>query len=580
MGIVRLKRLILAVFLLISIPCNVFGGSPVSFSRNTPALRAVWVQSRSIATADDVDLVLARVERGHFNAIFVEVFVYGYAYYESDILKKHPDLASGYKPLAYIIEQAHRRDIEVHAWLIAGPVGGGRWGPSPILSQNPDWAMVSLDKENSSWLNYNRPEVRQFIGDIAVELIQKYDLDGIHFDYTRYPGPEWGFDLYSTQIFAGEYGIDPDLLRYSELPAYGIFTGNPLVDVETAQVLAKFGNARPAVLLNGYGNGEVFLLNWEADERQVAASSEILRRGIKYLLGGQGAVYILRSETNAEKYGYSEFDRVFAWLEDIGWSPIEAAEGLLTTLAADAVLVMPHVYLISDRVATDLTDFLDQGGGLFIIDGPTPSISNKDVQAITGMRGRGRHFWEPSMLVAMENHDIIPTSDRELGLAEARALGAQWNAFRKQGINKLLQEVYHRVKKEDRDVLVSITISADPEALARQVLLDWKAWLEEGYVDLIVPRAYVDQDQSLAPVIADWQSVLEQSDQVMLGLKVYAHRRGREVKMADRILSEIELAYSSGSNGVILFDNIGLNDDILEALAAGPFSLSDISSDQ
>ena len=66
----------------------------------------------------------------------------------------------------------------------------------------------------------------------------------------------------------------------------------------------------------------------------------------------------------------------------------------------------------------------------------------------------------------------------------------------------------------------------------------------------------------------------------MLGLKVYAHRRGREVKMADRILSEIELAYSSGSNGVILFDNIGLNDDILEALAAGPFSLSDISSDQ
>ena len=579
MGIVKLNRLILAVFFLISIPCNAFGGSRVSFSRNMPAMRAVWVQSRSIATAGDIDQVLARVERGHFNAIFVEVFVYGYAYYESDILEKYPDIAPGYNPLAYIIEQAHGRGIEVHAWLIAGPVGGGRRGPSPILSQNPDWAMVSLDDENSSWLNYNRPDVRQFIGDIAVELVQEYDLDGIHFDYTRYPGPEWGFDFYSTQIFAGEYGIDPDLLRYSELPAYGKFKGNPLVGVETAQVLAKFHNGRPAVLLNGYGRGEVLLLNWEAERRDVAASSEILRRGIEYLLGSQGAVYILRSETNAEKYGYSEFDRVFAWLEDIGWSPIEVTEDRLPTLDADAVLVMPHVYLISDRVATDLTEFVDQGGGLFIIDGPTPSIGNKDVQAITGMRGRGRHFWEPSTLVAVEQHDIIPTNDRELGLAEARALGAQWNAFRKQGINKLLQVVYHRVKKEDRDVLVSITISADREALAQEVMLDWKAWLEEGYVDLIVPRAYVDQDQSLAPVIADWRSVLEHSDRVMLGLKIYAHRRGREVKMADRILSEIQLAYNSGSNGIILFDNIALNDDILEALAAGPFSASDISSE-
>lgn len=579
MGIVGLSRLILAVSLLISISCSMCGSLPASFSRNMPALRAVWVQSNSIATASDVDQVLARVERAHFNAIFVEVFVYGYAYYESNFLEKYPDLAPGYDPLAYIIEQTHRRNFEVHAWLIAGPVGGGRWGPSPILSQNPDWAMVSLDEENSSWLNYNRPEVRQFIGNITVELVKKYDLDGIHFDYTRYPGPEWGFDPYSTQVFAQEYGIDPDLLRYSELPAYGTFKGNPLIGVDTAQVLAKFDNGRPAVLLNRFGSGEVLLLNWEADRREVAVNSEILRRGINYLLGNQGAIYILRSETNTEKYGYDEFDRVFDWLEDIGWTPIEVDEGQLPALDANAVLIMPHVYLISDRVATDLADFVDQGGGLVVIDGPTPSMSNKDIQAITGMRERGRHFWETSMLVAVEDHDIIPSSDRELRLAEAQALEAEWNAFRKQGINKLLQEVYHRVKQEDRDVLVSITISADPGILAQRVLLDWQAWLDEGYVDLIVPRAYVDQDQPLAPVIADWQPVLEQSDHVMLGLKVYARRRGKEVKTADRILSEIELAYNNGSNGIIFFDSRGLDDDILEALAAGPFSLSDISSD-
>jgi uncharacterized lipoprotein YddW (UPF0748 family) len=579
------------VFLLGCLVLGVFAGpyrcSPDRSFQKTPGLRAVWVQADSITTPENADEMLARIEAGRFNAVFVNVFVYGYAYYESVLLEKHPDLAPSYDPLAYLIEQAHQRNIKVHTWLVAGPVGSGKWGPSPILSQHPDWAMVSLDGEKRSWLNYNRPDVRQFIGDIAVELVKNYKVDGIHLDYTRYPDPgwKWGFDSYSADAFAKEYGLDLEALRYSELPAYGSFVGNPLVGIDTAQMLAVFDNGRPAVLLNRYGAGEVVLFNWEADERRVAASSEILRRSINHLLGDEGGVYILRSGTNLEEYNLEDFNRTFTWLEDIGRPPIEVTEADLVTLDVDAVLVMPSVYLISSQEAFDLADFVYRGGGVIFIDGPIRSIEDKNIQALTGMRTQGKHFQETGLLIATSEHDIIPHSNRKLErnseLKDYLTRDAQWKTFRKQGINKLLHDVYQRVKREAPHVLVTITVAVSHETLDERHFLDWQTWLEGGYVDLIIPRAFATQDEPWAPLIADWQPVLKNSDRVMLGLKAFTRQNSNQriPKTPARMLSEIDLAQASGSNGVILFDIEHIGDDVLEALATGPFSSTDIPSD-
>jgi len=540
-----------------------------------PGLRGVWMQTRSIMTPQKADEMLARIEAGHFNAAFVNVFAYGYAYYESTLLEKHPDLAPDHDPLAYVIERAHQQDIQVHAWLVAGPVGGGKWGESPILSQHPDWAMVSLDGETNSWLNYNRPDVRQFIGDIALDIVENYDVDGIHFDYTRYPYPgwKWGFDSDSAAAFAEEYGLDVDALRYSELPAYGSFAGNPLADVNTAQVLAVFDNGRPAVLVNNYGNGQVILFNWDADERRVAANSEMLDRSIHYLTGENGDVYILRSKTNGEKYGFSGFDRGITWLEDLGKSPIQVTGADVATLDTDGVLVMPNVYLINAQVASNLANFVRRGGSIIFIDGPTPSIRDKNIQTITGMHNRGRHFKETGLLMATGEHEIIPNNDQGLKLKDYQALDAQWRTFRQQGINKLLQDVYQRIKRVAPHVLVTITVAANQQTLAEQLFLDWQAWLEGEYVDLMVPRVYVDQDESLRPIIADWQPALERFGRTTLALKTFS-RQGDEYipKTPARVLAELYQVCASSSKGVILFDIEHTDNDVLEALATGPFS--------
>jgi uncharacterized lipoprotein YddW (UPF0748 family) len=518
--------------------------------------------------------MLSRAEAGKFNAIFVNIFAYGYAYYNSGLLEKHPDVAPGFDPLAHLIERAHARGIQVHAWLVAGPIGTADEAPGPILSRHPDWGMVSLDDEEIKWLNYNRPDVRQFIVDIALELVKNYNVDGIHFDYTRYPhdGWKWGFDEYSDQAFAEKYGYDLDLLRFPELPAYGTFAGNPLIVAGTAQVLAEFQAGRPAVLLNRYGAGEAIVFNWEADERQVAANSTMLSRSLMYLLGREGGVYILRSETNAAEYGYGDLESVSDWLNDLGWTASEVVEADIADLGADAVLVMPSVYRINAQAASDLAGFVERGGGVIFIDGPTLSITDPHIQAITGMRFRGRHFEERTALLPEGDHPIIPQREQRLDLKDYKVLEKQLNEFRKQDINEVLQETYRQVKELDADVLVTITIDWRHEVLAERHFLDWQAWLKGGYVDLIIPRAYVDQSTTFSSILTDWKALLRETDKVMLGLTVYDGGTRDTVKAPERILSEIDQAYARGSNGVILFDLEGFDDDLLEALANGAFS--------
>ena len=115
---------------------------------------------------------------------------------------------------------------------------------------------------------------------------------------------------------------------------------------------------------------------------------------------------------------------------------------------------------------------------------------------------------------------------------------------------------------------MSITISGDQENLAKQHLLDWESWLDGGYIDLIIPRAYVEEDEPLQPVIAIWQPVMDRTDRIVLGLKVFSRRDDDRIpKTPQRMMDEIELAYGSGSNSLLLFDIDRMSTALLDALA-------------
>ena len=134
--------------------------------------------------------VLEKLQAANFNTVFFQVRSMSDAFYNSKYEPWSQYLSSvrgahpGWDPLAFMIEEAHARGIEVHAWL--NPYRYSTAESSHGNLQNdyanakPEWL---LDYGNfTKILNPGLPEVRERISDIVADIITKYDVDGIVFD--------------------------------------------------------------------------------------------------------------------------------------------------------------------------------------------------------------------------------------------------------------------------------------------------------------------------------------------------------------------------------------------------------------
>ena len=421
-----------------------------------------------------------------------------------------------------------------------------------MLAAHPDWGLIGPDGERIPWLNFVRPDVRQFIRDLMLQTVERYGVDGLQFDYVRFPGAQWGFDPYNIEAFTSEYGVDLNELRYADLPAYGFYKGNRLSRPSTGQVLASFSDGQPAVVLNRYRAGQVILLNWDADERYVAADSEILQRSIKYLLGPGGQVYLLHPQSDPVDY----YGAATQWLRELGWSPLTSEEGGISALSPQSVLVLSNVYSISNSTADALAAFVGNGGRAIFIDGPTKSIDQLTIQAITGMTSKSGYFSGYALIVADVSSPLLPVSQRTTDMESYLTLDAKWKDFRRRSISALLRDVFEQVTKEHPDVLISATITSDMDKAANTYLQDWSAWLQGGYVDFIVPRAYVEGADELSPILRAWKVPMTMyRPRITLGLISYLESDpAQSAKPAGQLLTEIEAVREAGSNGVYIFD--------------------------
>lgn len=88
----------------------------------------------------------------------------------------------GYDPLRFAIEECHRRGMECHAWIVAFPLGKhpelARKRPELCRRAGTDW-----------YLNPAAPGTPAYLASLCAEVTRRYDVDGIHLDYIRYPEP-------------------------------------------------------------------------------------------------------------------------------------------------------------------------------------------------------------------------------------------------------------------------------------------------------------------------------------------------------------------------------------------------------
>ena len=91
----------------------------------------------------------------------------------------------GYDPLQFCIEECHKRGMECHAWIVTIPVGKWNAQGCKLLRQRYPNLIVKIGEEG--YMNPEKAQTGDYLAQFCREVTRRYDVDGIHLDYIRYP---------------------------------------------------------------------------------------------------------------------------------------------------------------------------------------------------------------------------------------------------------------------------------------------------------------------------------------------------------------------------------------------------------
>ena len=160
--------------------------------------RGTWVitwdhidkNKNTVQNINHLQQIIDHHKSANMNAIIFQVRQSGTAYYNSSYepwgyYAGYND--PGYDPLAKAIELAHEKGIEVHAWFNVFQTSSTHPG-SPAY-EHPEW--VCRDQNGIPMSSYRAispglPAVREYTIKVAMEIVNNYDIDGLHLDYVRW----------------------------------------------------------------------------------------------------------------------------------------------------------------------------------------------------------------------------------------------------------------------------------------------------------------------------------------------------------------------------------------------------------
>jgi uncharacterized lipoprotein YddW (UPF0748 family) len=189
----------------------------MGFAGAQSEFRAFWVDgfNEGFHTPEEAGALLQRVRQANMNAIIVQMRKRGDAHYFSPFEPFAANQQAGFDALAYLVEKAHQMQppIEVHVWVNCHPIWpGSGWPPDPkhILNRFPEIQTENLQGDRTTDVGYGmdwgHPLANAFFTRVALDIIRRYDIDGLHFDYIRYTGESWGYNPVSVERFNRRYG--------------------------------------------------------------------------------------------------------------------------------------------------------------------------------------------------------------------------------------------------------------------------------------------------------------------------------------------------------------------------------------
>lgn len=249
--------------------------------------RATWLARDSLDTKDKLAAAMATAASNHFNVVLVNCWSRGYPLWRSQVFSNETGLAmdphamfAGRDILAEAVAEGHQHGLRVMAWFEYGFVGGwtgylpGTSGKGKIFDPHPDWVARTvtgseMDTSDFYWMVHTRPDVQDFLIAMKAEVLRNYDLDGLEFDRIRYPSLGYGYDAYTTNLYAQEHGgaLPPTQTnnaawlrwRADKLNAFHARAYDALKDLQPTFLLA---NAPSAYSSSAYSAYNSFAQDW------------------------------------------------------------------------------------------------------------------------------------------------------------------------------------------------------------------------------------------------------------------------------------------------------------------------------
>jgi len=194
--------------------------------------RCLWIVRESLYTKSSIDSALVYAYKSNYDIVFVQVRGRGYAFYDSNIVPKHPRIDPGFDPLDYSLTLGNSLGIEVHAWMNSYILWSSNYEPENVqhlYHVHTEWMEANIHGKMDSKINLSNPqspqwegiylsplhpEVNPYILSVYAEIINEYNVDGLHLDYIRFQDEMYGYNKIGLEVFEGVYDINPrDIIR-------------------------------------------------------------------------------------------------------------------------------------------------------------------------------------------------------------------------------------------------------------------------------------------------------------------------------------------------------------------------------
>jgi len=232
--------------------------------------RAFWCHSAFGVQGLDWDAAIKLLAGNGFTAILPNMLWGGTAYYESSVLPVAPEVREKGDQLAKCLAACKKYGVQTHVWKVNWNTGGR--APRGFLEtmKAAGRTQVRFDgKPEDTWLCPSHPANQKLELDAMLEVAKRYEVDGIHFDYIRYPGPDACFcpgcrERFEALIGGKVRNWPADLRRDEELRRKWLDFRRDNITKVVAAVSDAARQAKPGIRISA-----AVFSNWQVDRDNV-----------------------------------------------------------------------------------------------------------------------------------------------------------------------------------------------------------------------------------------------------------------------------------------------------------------------